>query len=224
MTDDPRSPARRAWPTWVAAALLLPLAAWVLWQAQRTLRSDWGSWFAREQVTAWASGAAPLPSQAQLNTARAALVQALAVTPDNPTLQERLGDAHFVAALSAWGDMPARTALLQAAAAQYQVALSLRPAEPQTWAMLATVLQAAGAPSSQLHPAWVRAQDLGPHDEHVLPLLLRVVLADWTGASPRMQDWAKTLFDNSSTATRQAINAMAAKYRLKFEADKPPPP
>lgn len=210
---------KRHWRTWLFAALLLPAAAWVLWQAQRTLRSDWGSWAAREQVVAWASGAAPLPSDAQLDDTRAALAQAIAVMPDNPTLQERLGDAHFVAALQTWQAMPARATQLQAAATQYQAALALRPFEPQTWAKLATALQGSGAPAEQVQAAWWRARELGPHDEHVLPLLLRVVLADWQGANPKMQDWAKALFDEGSPGTRSGINAMAARYGLHFAPD-----
>lgn len=215
-------PTWRTWRTWMLAALLLLAAAWVLWQAQRTLRSDWGSWAAREHVVAWASGALPLPGDAQLDATRDALADALDLMPDSPVLQERLGDAHFVAALQTWGDTPARTVHLQAAATQYRTALALRPGEPQTWAMLATVLQGAGAPADQVQPAWSRAHDLGPHDEHVLPLLMRVVLADWTGASPQMQDWAKALFDNGSPATRKGINTMAARYGLRFDADDAP--
>lgn len=217
--SNTRPAVRRGWRVWLPAALLLSMAAWVLWQAQRTLRSDWGSWAAREQVVAWASGTVPLPSAAQLDDTRAALARAIAVMPDNPTLQERLGDAHFVAALQTWRELPARATQLQAAATQYRAALALRPNEPQTWAKLATVLQGSGAPAEQVQPAWLRARQLGPYDEHVVPLLLRVVLADWQGANPTMQDWAKALFDEGSAGTRSGINAMAARYGLHFAPD-----
>jgi tetratricopeptide (TPR) repeat protein len=226
-TTQAGSPApRRAapWAAWLLLLALLPVGAWVLWQAQRTVRADFGSLQARLQVVAWAGGTAASASPEALAQAQADIEQALRLTPDDPALHERLGDVHFVRALRTWADQPARAQQLAQAGGQYRQALQLRPSEPQTWAMLATVLQGQDAKAEDVHQAWARAVQLGPFEGHVMPILLQVVLANWRGASPAMQAWAKQQFDQGTEGTRQAINALAGRYGLKFSPDAPAKP
>ena len=213
---------KRAPPSLAAVVLLLallPVCAWVLWQAQRTVRADLGSLQARVQVTAWANGTAAKATADDVAEAQASIERAVQLTPDSPAMQERLGDVHFVQAQQAWDDKAVRLQQLALAESQYRLALQLRPSEPQTWAMLATVLQGQEASVDQVHQAWETAAKLGPYEGHVMPALLQVVLGDWAGATPAMQDWAKKQFDDGAQPTRRAINAMAARYGLQFNAD-----
>jgi tetratricopeptide (TPR) repeat protein len=231
-TATPRGPGQRpgragplafAWPL-LLLALVLPTAAWVLFEAQRSFRADWASAAERQQVLAWVSGAG-LPGSAQeWQAARAALQASLDLAADDPDMQERMGDLHAVAGLRDWADSALRQRHYADAAAYYQVALKLRPSAPQTWAMLASARQAMGAPAAGVHEAWAKARQLGPFEGHVQPILMQIVLTDWNGASPPMQAWAKDLFDTGNEATRRDINALALRYGLQFTPDLPAAP
>ena len=213
------------WPTRLAAALLLAVSVWMLTEAQRTLRSDWGSAAARHHVALWASGrGAPADAPQAWEQARDALQRALSITPANPVLHERLGDAYFAAGQRDWQREKISREHFAEAALHYGRAIELRPDEPATWAMLASARQAAGGDSVGVQAAWARALALGPFEGHVQPVLMQVVLTDWDGATPAMQNWAKTLFDRGSIATREQINAMAKPYGLVFRPDASSPP
>jgi tetratricopeptide (TPR) repeat protein len=204
---------------WLALALMLLVAGWVLWQSQRLFRADWASLPERHQVLAWVSGNGAPATAAQWEQTRAALQASIDITPEDPALQERLGDLHGVAGQRDWADVSLRKLHFGRAAAHYKAAIALRPGEPQTWAMLAAAYQAMGAEPALVHDTWARALALGPFEGHVQPILMQVALADWPNASPAMQAWASELFDTGSEATRKDINVMAAAYGLRFSAE-----
>ena len=220
------SPARPApaWRGWLLLALVLPTAAWVLYESQRVFRADWASAAERQQVLTWVSGAALPKSQQEWDTAQAALQASLDLAPDDPDMQERMGDLHAVAGQRDWADPALRAQHYARAASYYDAAIALRPSSPQTWAMLAAARQAMGTPPAAVQAAWARAQRLGPFEGHVQPILMQVVLADWEGASPAMQAWAKDLFDRGSAPTQRDINALALRYGLRFDPDTAPAP
>ncbi len=217
-----RGDAPPVWTRRVGAFVLLVVSAGVFFEAQRQFRADWTSAAARHRVVEWASGpGAPAHDQQQWEDVREALEAALAITPGDPALHERLGDAFFAAGQRDWQREAISRKHFAQATVHYGRAIELRPAEPGTWAMLASALQAAGSAHSQIHEAWARALKLGPFEGHVQPVLLQVVLTDWDSATPAMQDWAKSLFDRSSQSTQNQINALAKPYGLAFAPDKP---
>lgn len=207
------------WRGWLLLALVLPTAGWVLFEAQRSFRADWASAAARQQVLAWVGGAGLPKTQQEWDAAQAALQKSLDLTPDDPDLQERMGDLHAVAGQRDWADAALRRQHYAQAVTYYDAAIALRPSSPQTWAMLAAARQAMGAPPATVQTAWAKAQKLGPFEGHVQPILMQVVLADWDGATPQMQAWAKDLFDNGGVAAQRDINVMAKRYGLQFTAD-----
>ena len=198
---------------------VLPVAAWVLWQSQRVFRADMASRTERHQLVLWASGVEVPASPAEWAAAVAAVQRSISLTPEDPALHEALGDLYFVEARRLWPEQAARSQALDLAAKHYREAIALRPSEPQTWAMLATVLQGMGAESRLVNEAWARSVALGPYEGHVRPLLLRVVLSDWDHATPGMQQWVKTLFDGGNSNLRQSIEAMAKDYGLSIKPD-----
>lgn len=212
------------WLGWLLLALLLPTAAWVLYESQRVFRADWASAAVRQQVLAWVGGTGLPKSQQEWDAAKTALQASLDLAPDDPDMQERMGDLHFVAGQRDWADQTLRGRHYANAASYYDVAIALRPSSPQTWAMLAAARQAMGAPPQAVQSAWARAQRLGPFEGHVQPILMQVVLADWEGASPAMQTWAKELFDRGSASTQRDINTLARGYGLQFAPDAAPAP
>ena len=214
--------APRRWPAWLSnlpALLALPVALWMGFEAQRSFRADWLSIQARQQVVDWLAETSPVFSEEAWQEASRALQSSLALTPDDPTLHERLGDLYSVAGRRDWDNAQLRQTHFNAAAEKYEAALALRAGEPGAWAALASARQSSGSSPASVHMAWSKAQALGPFEGHVQPVLLQVVLADWDGASPAMQNWARALFDHSDTATRTQINALAKYYGLIFMAD-----
>ena len=201
--------------------LALPLSGWVFFEAQRMFRADWASAGARQQVQRWVGGLGPAPTLEQWERAQAALQKSLAITPDDPDLHERLGDLQVTAGQRAEIGEQVRKQHFEAAARHYEKATLLRPSEPGAWAMLALSRQLAQAPRSQVRMAWHKAQGLGPFEGPVQPVLLDVVLGDWNGATPAMQEWAKALFDEGNEATRNTINALAKPFGLVFSPDVP---
>lgn len=205
----------------LAAASLSCLALWMLWEAQRLMQADWGSVAAREQVVEWvASGqGAPVGDDAAWQSAVEALNRSLQITPRDPDLHERLGDAYLAAGQRDAADAAVSQRHFNRAAGHYEQATVYRPGEPGTWAALAAARQAAGLPAAEVHAAWRRALELGPYEGHVQPVLLQVVLADWDAAPPALQAWATVLFDASTPAVRRQINVLARRYGLQFSAD-----
>lgn len=212
------------WRGWLMLALLLPTAGWVFFEAQRSFRADAGSAAARQQVLAWVGGAGLPKTQQEWDAAHTALQAALSLAPDDPDMQERLGDLHAVAGQRDWANLALRRQHYARAVAYYETAIALRPSAPQSWAMLAAARQAMGAPPATVQAAWEKAQHLGPFEGHVQPILMQVVLADWEGASPVMQAWAKDLFDKGNAGTQQDINALARRYGWQFSPDAVPKP
>ncbi len=213
------APSRTRWPAWLRAALCLPVALWVCFEAQRVFRADWASAAERRQVLDWVAGASAPKTEAEWEAARAAIQRSLDIVPDDPDMHERLGDVYFAAGQRDWAVPALRATDFGRAAQAYRQALTLRPGEPQTWAMLATAVQAVGQDRAQVQQAWARALALGPYEGHVQPVLMQVVLADWDGATPHMQAWARRLFDEGNEGVRRDINAMAKRYGLVFSPD-----
>lgn len=211
-------PARR-WRAWLLLVLVLPTAAWVLYESQRSFRAYWASAAAQQKVLAWVSGAGLPRTQQEWDDAHAALQASLNLTPDDPDTTERLGDLHAVAGQRDWADEALRRQHYARAVDHYRAAIKLRPSAPQSWAMLAAAGQAKGDPPAAVHAAWQQAQRLGPFEGHVQPILMLVVLSDWDGASPAMQAWAKDLFDRGNEPIRRDINALAKRYGLLFIPD-----
>ncbi len=214
---------RRAgqWQAWLVWAVVLPLAGWVMHEAQRVFRAEWATLAAREQVDRWAASPEGNASTPGWNAALEDLLAGLALTPDDPALHERLGDLYSVAGRRDWASSTLRVQHYRKAASAYENAAALRPGSAVAWAALASARQAMAADAAQVHAAWRQARKLGPFEGHVQPLLLQVVLADWDAASPAMQDWAKALFDRSDAPTQAQINVLAKYYGLAFTPDTP---
>lgn len=209
----------RKWQRWSLALAILPLAGWMLFEAQRTFRAEWATLAAREQIVRWLTAESTPQDVPSWGRALASLQQGLALTPHDPALHERMGDLYSVAGRSHWDKPTLRNQHFQHAATWYESALELRPGSAAAWAALATARQAIGDSPARVQEPWNRALRLGPFEGHVQPVLLQVVLVDWDHASPAMQAWAKGLFDRSDPATRAQINVLARYYGLAFAPD-----
>jgi tetratricopeptide (TPR) repeat protein len=105
----------------------------------------------------------------------------------------------------------------------YLQSIALRPAWPAVWARLAGVHLALEQREPYLK-AWNQALKLGPHESNVQAECLELVLIDWDQAQPAQHEWAKKLYDDASESKRKAINRVAARFGLLFEAEEVPAP
>jgi predicted TPR repeat methyltransferase len=126
---------------------------------------------------------------------------------------------YCVAGRRDWEQMDQRKQLHRQAAVHYENALALRPGSAVAWAGLAIARQAMEDQPARVHAAWNEALRLGPHEGHVQPLLLQVVLSQWALASPPMQRWAEALFDGADAQKQAQINVLAKYYGLVFSPD-----
>ena len=200
---------------------VMGVAGWVAFEGQRLIHADALSLGARKQVGLWASGAEAPPAAPAWDEAHEALQAALAVTPDNPGLQEQLGDLHAVAGRRDWAEQALRAGHFGNAVSAYRKAIALRPTDSRTWAGLAAAHQGLGETGPPMQQAWKRALQLGPNEGHVQPMLLEMALATWTTATPQMQDWVSRFFDDGSESQRKALNLLADRHGLQFEPSAP---
>ncbi len=207
------------WKRWSLALAVLPLAGWMLFEAQRTFRAEVATLAAREQVLRWLAADGVPKSAPGWETALQALNDGMTLTPDDPELHERMGDLYSVAGRTNWSDATLRTQYYKQAAVWYESALQLRPGSAAAWAALAASRQAMGDSAPRVQEPWNRALRLGPFEGHVQPVLLQVVLVDWDNATPAMQSWAKALFDRSEPAVQAQINVLARYYGLAFSPE-----
>lgn len=210
---------RAPWLPLLCISAVLPVSGWIFTQAQQIFRSDLASVAERTQVARWLTTERDPPSVEQWTDARAAIQSSLDITPGDPALHEAMGDLYSVAGRRDWNNATLRFEYFSKAAAHYESAIGLRPTAPGPWVALATARQAMGSPKAAVHSSWSKAIALGPYEEHLQPMFLQVVLADWKGATPDMQKWAKALFDKSPQQGRAQINNMARIYGLKFSPD-----
>lgn len=212
-------------PLWMAkagAAIMAPLALFVMFEAQQAFRADRASALAAARLERWIAADATGVDEDRYAQALSNLQRSLDILPDNPNTLARLGDLYTALGQRAWADLPERTQAFSQASQHYKLALQIRPIDAGTWAALAAALQAMGATRPEVHAAWSKAMAQGPFEGYVQPVLLQLALADWAGASDDMQLWASTLYRDSNPTTRKQINAMAARYGLKFESDTEP--
>ena len=216
---------RRSVLTLLLTAGVLAVASWVFVDAGRLLMADLGSMRARWLVGQWAAGTTKPPTPAEWTQARRALEGALAWTPDDPALHDRLGDLHAVAGARDWDDEASSTESYRRALDHYRAALALRPLDPQTWASLAGALAGAGERETPAFgEAWAQALRLGPHEGHVQPMLMSLALSNWDVATPAMRDWVVRFHAEAAEPQRAALHKVAARYGLRFDEAGTPQP
>ena len=166
----------------LAGALLLGAIS-AVWVAGRAAWADMLQLSVRYNISQWQAGKAALPSIAVWGDARNTLVQALAVTPDDPQIYENLGYLYALRAVSAKDIPELHQAMLAQAQEYYRAATRLRPMSPYPWANIALASHyqgedpgEAGAP---LWDAYDRAMAYGQREPAVQAMLAEVGFARW---------------------------------------------
>jgi tetratricopeptide (TPR) repeat protein len=197
-------------------ALTLCVAAWVFWESQRLIRSDFPLIAVRQQVVGWVAGQEKPASASEWESARDAIERAVEIAPDSAELHELRGDVYLVGGRRRWFNADQQQAHFRQAIASYEKSLKLRPTEPQAWASLAVAHYETHEYGAPLQEAWARALALGPYEGYVRPMLMDLALATWPDASPAMRKWVEDKFENGPESVRVDINKRAAFHGLQL--------
>lgn len=211
-------PSRIAWRRMPTLALILVITLWTAWESLRLISADMVSLGARRQIGQWIASATAEPSPEALAKLDTALHAALAITPENPSLHEQVGDLHLLLA-RVEDDTDAHQEAFRKATTSYLDAIALRPRDPQTWAGLAMAYQGIEGQDEAVISAWRRSRELGPNEGHTQPMLLDIALRMWNGAPADMQEWAQRFYADGAPRQRKAINLRASAYGIRFVAE-----
>jgi hypothetical protein len=114
----PHATLRRA-SVWVPLMLTFCVAAWVFWESQRLMRSDFPLGAVRPQVIGWVAGQEIPASVGEWESARDAIERAVEIRPDDPGLHELRGDVYLVGGKRRWFNAEQRQGHFHQAIASY---------------------------------------------------------------------------------------------------------
>jgi len=194
--------------------LCLVLAGPALWGIHHGLvimQADLTAMAPRSEVDRWARGQSQL-SEAQAQQVKAALLLALALTPDDAVLHDTMAQLHTTLGLSAWDDPALRAQAFEQARRSQQASLALRPTSGATWAALASSLWVTGQPVAEVHAAWRQALRHAPREVAVERVLFDLAFATWDEAAPDIREWALARWQALPQRARPGILAIAKRH------------
>lgn len=194
--------------------LALLVGSWVFYDGQRLMRADLVAMKARHDLGNWLYGRADPPSEAAWKAAHDALSAGLAITPDDSTLHEYLGDLYTVAGRRDAADPERRIAHFRKAITHYEAAIRLRPVDPMLYAVLAWAHYGSDQSDERFVSAWQQALKLGPNEGPVQQLLFELAVANWVVATPPMKQWTLAMYTKAKPAQRQAMDTVAKQAGL----------
>jgi tetratricopeptide (TPR) repeat protein len=198
------------------------IAAWVFYDGQRMMRADLTVMKARYEIGGWLGGSSTPPTDPAWKAARDAVRAASAITPDDASLHELMGDLYTVIGRRDAADEALRVQHFGQAVTHYQQAIRLRPSDGMLHAVLAWAHYGAGQTDGRFLDAWARALELGPHEGAVQQLLFELAMANWTVATPGMQRWVETLYAQAKPAQRTAMENLGKKVGVVLTAPATP--
>jgi hypothetical protein len=140
--------------------------------------ADWSTMRWRHEIDGWAERRANAPPEL-LQEAVTALIDALALTPDDPTLVEHLGTALALRAAGSPPGSESQRLFLAAALVRFRGAAALRPTSPYTWADIALTKYRLGQIDDEFFGAMRHALDFGPWEPAVQLIVADAGLGTW---------------------------------------------
>jgi hypothetical protein len=195
---------RRSYRILIALIGTAVLGLAVYESAKRGL-ADWGSMRGRYEIAGWAERGTPPPPD-RLQDAITALIDALALTPDEPTLIEHLGTALELRAAGAAPGSEAQRRYLEAALFHFRNAAALRPTSPYTWADILLVKYRLGQVDAEFFGAMRNALDFGPWEPAVQLIVADTGLGAWDRLDAGLRG---RVSENLQRATLRQADALA---------------
>jgi len=193
-----------SWRDWALLLVLIAVFVPATRHAWLLFESDWMVLKARQQLRDWSRPAVPMqvPEWVQ---ARNSTQQALALTPDNPTLHDLLAALYSLRARQSTAGSAFANGLYEQAAQHQRAALALRPGHGWTWAGLAESLLAIQPSSTEGWQAWRTAQQKAPHEIQVIQALFFIAQRAGTQAPADVQQWIRDMQRTAPSRLRKAI-------------------
>jgi hypothetical protein len=140
--------------------------------------ADWHSMRWRHEIAGWAERRASPPPE-RLQEAITTLIDALALTPDDPTLIEHLGIALELRATGSPPGINSQRLDLAQALVSFRKAAALRPTSPYTWANILLAKYRLGQVDDEFFGAMRHALDFGPWEPAVQLIVADTGLGAW---------------------------------------------
>lgn len=140
--------------------------------------ADWSTMRWRHEIDGWAERRA-IPPPELLQEAVTTLIDALALTPDDPTLVEHLGTALALRAAGSPPGSESQRLYLAAALERFRTAAALRPTSPYTWADIVLTKYRLGQIDEEFFGAMHHALDFGPWEPAVQLILADAGMGAW---------------------------------------------
>jgi len=177
--------------------------------------ADWRSMRWRHEIASWAERRAS-PPQDRMQDAITTLIDALELTPEDPTLIEHLGVA---LELRASGPLPSgesRRLYLAGALSYFRNAAALRPTSPYTWANILLAKYRLGEVDDEFFAAMRNALEFGPWEPAVQLIVADTALGAWE----KLDSGLRTrVSENLQRATLRQADALAriATYHHRID-------
>jgi tetratricopeptide (TPR) repeat protein len=196
--------------SWVAAAGAVLVLGWVAWQASGVVQAEWAASLAREKITHWSSTGERWANEAEWESTRVDLQDAIDATPDDAFLYDYMGSLWALRGLQHWSSERERKAAYGRALAWQMRSVALRPVNAQAWSNVAMYRYALQESPQSISQAWHEARRMGPNEMDVQITLTGLALAMSTEASPDMTAWVTQVY-------RQALPRHRADLAFVFK-------
>jgi hypothetical protein len=189
--------------------------AYAGYESARRGLGDWRSMRWRHEISNWAERRES-PPQDRLQEAIATLIDALALTPQDPTLLEHLGIAHELRANgSPSGGLSWRLNLVQSLD-YFRQSAALRPTSPYTWANILLAKYRLGQVDDEFFGSMRNALDFGPWEPAVQLIVADAALGAWDRLDQSLRGRATENLQRASLRQADAL-ARIASFRRRID-------
>jgi len=174
--------------------------------------ADWSTMRWRHEITGWAEQRASPPPE-HLQEAITTLIDALALTPDDPALIEHLGIAIELRAAGSPPGSEAQRLYLAAALFHFRNAAALRPTSPYTWANILLAKYRLGEIDEEFFGAMRHALDFGPWEPAVQLIVADAGLGAWDRLDSGLRGRVSENLQRASVRQADALVRIATDHR-----------
>jgi hypothetical protein len=174
--------------------------------------ADWSSMRWRHEIAGWAERRASPPPE-RLQEAITTLIDALALTPDDPTLIEHLGTALELRATGSPPGSESRRLYLAAALVYFRNAAALRPTSPYTWANILLTKYRLGQVDDEFFGAMRHALDFGPWEPAVQLIVADTGLGAWERLDSGLRGQVSENLQRAAVRQADALARLATYHR-----------
>ena len=174
--------------------------------------ADWSTMRWRHEITGWAEHRASPPPE-HLQEAITTLIDALALTPDDPTLIEHLGVAIDLRAAGSPPGSESQRLYLAAALFYFRKAAALRPTSPYSWANILLAKYHLDQVDEEFFGAMRNALDFGPWEPAVQLIVADTGLGAWDRLDSGLRGRVNENLQRAAVRQADALARIATYHR-----------